>query len=100
MNAEHYSLTEAVIEKLTPLRWADEAGALVVDADALQDSGARYARIWLTFAALFLCAAILLGDLVFAASATAKLATMVTAAASVVSLGISAAIAGLRFARR
>ena len=89
-----------MIEKLTPLRWSDDSGALVVDEDELQVSGTRYAQIWAALGGLFLCAAVLLGDLLFAASATAKLATVVTGAAAAGSLVIAVAIVSLRHVRR
>lgn len=100
MSLEHYSLTEAVIEKLTPLRWTDDPGCLEIDQDALQDSGARYAKAWLMLAALFLCVALLMGDLLFATSATAKLATYVTAVAAAFSLTMACVIAALKRTRR
>lgn len=100
MCREHYSVTEAVIEKLTPLRWTDDPGCLEIDRAALQDSGARYAKAWLMLAALFLCVALLLGDLLFATSVTAKLATYVTAAAAAFSLTMATVIAAQKHARR
>lgn len=100
MSTEFYSLTEAVLGKLSPLRWSEDSGALEVDVGVLQESGARHAKLWLMLSGLFLCVSVLLGDLLFAVSATAKLATLLTGAAAVASLTIAAAITALRSSRR
>lgn len=99
MSSEFYSLTEAVLEKLTPLRWSEDSGALEVDEGVLQELGARHAQLWLMLSGLFLCASVLLGDLLFTASATAKLATLLTGAVAAASLTIAAAITALRRSR-
>lgn len=39
---KHYSFAEAALALLTPLRWCEATGALVVDRAALAESGARY----------------------------------------------------------
>lgn len=99
MISEFYFLTEAAIEKLTPLRWPGGSGALEIDVGVLQDSDSRYAKLWL-LAALFLCAAVLLGDLLFAASATAKLATAVAGGLALTCLAVAAATTALKHKRR
>jgi hypothetical protein len=100
MNQDAYSPIEAMFEMFTPLRWSETSGGLVVDETELQNSGARYAKLWLMLSAMFVCVSFLLGDLLFAASATAKLATVVTGGLALTNLAVAAAITTLKRKRR
>lgn len=73
---KHYSLAEAVLAHLTPLRWCEDTGALVVDRRAIAESGGHYETICLMIGLVFAISAYLLGTLLFAGSVTAKLGTV------------------------
>ncbi|WP_404375503.1 hypothetical protein [Vreelandella aquamarina] len=72
----HYSLAEAVLSKLTPLRWCEDTGTLVMDQKALTESGAHCEVICLILTLVFSIATFLMADLLFAGSASAKLGTL------------------------
>lgn len=57
------SFAELVVEKMSPLRWADEVGRLQLNEERLQEQGLMFVRLYAKLALALLCIALLAFDL-------------------------------------
>jgi len=57
-----YSFAERLLEKVSPFFWSEEEGRLLLDAETLERSGDRYAKVYLALSmALLTFSAVSLG---------------------------------------